>query len=82
MPRNAENLVVQGAASAFKVLRLVYLSFLYFPEIRDALCHMSGAFEVQQEACRPFPTMRFICEHRIPFDKAGKGTSEPWRFSG
>jgi len=39
VPRNEENLVVQGAASAFK------------------------------EACRPFPTMRFICEHRIPFDK-------------
>eukprot|EP00435_Cladocopium_sp_Y103_P019265 s734_g4.t1 len=39
VPRNEENLVVQGAASAFK------------------------------EACRPFPTMHFICEHRIPYDK-------------
>ncbi|CAK8989431.1 Homoserine kinase (HK) (HSK) [Durusdinium trenchii] len=39
VPRNEENLVVQGAANAFK------------------------------DACRPFPTMRFICEHRIPYDK-------------
>jgi len=44
VPVNEENLVVQGAASAFK------------------------------EAGRPVPALRFICEHRIPFDK-GLGAS-------
>ena len=48
------------------------------PNLQKGLAVEMGCY---QEACRPFPTMHFICEHRIPYDKAWALYDVRWQMN-